>query len=193
MGPSKKVRINIIGQAWSGKTTLIEHAAEKYHGGIFRPSDVIREYAQIHRLPLRNRSDYAQYHGEMLARNPRAITDAVLDNPSSLLLIDGLRVPDHALTLIKAVGMRTVSLDCPAIVRFDRYQQASAQRKGRELGHIASLQEFIADEATDNGSDNPNHPNVTAIMNMADIIIDASAIEQEVFLQADTYIESLLA
>lgn len=190
---SKKLRINVIGQAWSGKTTLVEHAADKYQGTIFRPSDVIREYAQIHKLPLRNRSDYAQYHTAMLADNPHAITDAVINNPHELLLIDGLRVPNHALELIQAVGMRTISLDCPANVRFDRYQQASSLRKNRELGRIASLQDFINDEVTDNNSEDRNHPNVLAIMNMADITIDASATEQVVFYQADTYIESLFA
>lgn len=170
-GDQEKLVINGIGQAGAGKTTLANKMSELYGFDIFRPSDVIRTYAAAHGVTLRFRSDYTTCHAKMLAEDSDAILRPVLRNPNDLVWVDGLRVPAHAEHFRRELGMRTLALDASPEIRFRNIKAAAGWERYRDEAHINSLEDLLADEATDNGNTDPHEANVEAIMAMADYTI----------------------
>ena len=193
MLPHEKTRINLIGQAGSGKSTISQHLAEHFGFEIFRPSDVIREYAQARDIALKRRQDYVDVHQAMMDEDPDMIVRPVLQSPAARLCIDGLRVPHHAEILQRQVGMVTLALACPVETRFDRVYNASEWRRYREESQVKTLEEFTADEAADNDNTDPLLPNVVTIMRMAGTTIDASQPLEVVLRQTELFLGSTIA
>lgn len=165
------LRINLIGKPGSGKSTLADYLSSEYGFDVFRPSDVIRNYAKARQIMLAHRGDYVNAHHLMLQENPNAMTDPIINHASSRLCIDGLRVPSHAARVQQAVGLITIGLECPDEVRFSRVLSAQEIRAHRDASKIIDFDEFLADEAPDNQTEDPSKPSVPLVMAMAKFVI----------------------
>jgi len=189
----EQIRINVIGQGWSGKSNLVKHLSDKYGFDVFRPSDVIREYAEAKGISISSREDYVRAYSDMTNIDPDAVSGPVINSQSERLIVDGMRVPRDVVKTQMKVGMLIVALDCPVELRFAHMLDSPKGRRLRDGGHITTIDQFIADEAIDNSSTDPDMPNVITIMKMAELTLDASQPETTVHQQADEYVGRILA
>lgn len=188
----EKLRLNIIGQAGAGKSTLATYLAERFGFGIFTPSDAIREYAKPRDIQLQTREDYVKAHAQMLQENPDAIIEPIVSSGEQRLLVDGLRVPAHVEILRKRVGLMTLALDCSVEVRYEHKLAAPPTRQYRDMTVPMTFEDFVANEIIDNTSADPSHPNVVTVMQMADHTIDSGQPLNTVHEQARIFVESIL-
>lgn len=179
------VRINLIGRAGSGKSTIATFLAEEYGFEIYRPSDVIREFAKQKGITLKTRQDYVAIHKIIHDQDPDAIIQPVIDSDSPLLLVDGMRAPAYIEKLQKEVGLKVIALDA---TDQERYQRVVGRARDGE--HSQSLTDFLNNEAADEHK-NPYLPNVSSVIKMADIKIDANRPPHEVCLAVVEYLEQL--
>jgi adenylate kinase family enzyme len=191
-------RVNVIGEAGAGKSTLATKLAEQGFE-LFRPSDVIRAFAERESIPLSKRQDYVDLHRKMVAEDPYAMIRPLLERDVEGLVIDGLRVQALAQLLERDFGMHTIALDKPstmteeawANMRHERIRGASHLRTYRDRSIIGHLADFRADEQADrvDGSDfEPHIPNVMAMAGVRGIVIDASLPPEKVLTQAQEYV-----
>ncbi len=189
----ERIVVNIIAQAGTGKSTLARKLASEYDFKIFRPSDVIREYAKSHGISLRDRHDYVACHRIMMAEDAGMIIRPVVEDTANVC-IDGLRVIAHAQTLRHDLGMRTLALSCPAQECFRRIMDGKEWRAYRDSSNITTYNDYLKDNAADNGNTDPLEPNVELVMEMHDLSaspIDASQPEEAVFTEAAALIRPL--
>jgi hypothetical protein len=133
----------------------------------FRPSDVIRAYAQAHNRTLASRRDYLEAHRLMVGEDPEAITRPILAL-KGLVVLDGLRVYNYARTIRDAVGherYRTGTLECPELIRLERVH-ADLSRRGRDASQIVTPEDFNADDLADMSDPDVN---MQATMDMHDL------------------------
>jgi cytidylate kinase len=173
--PPSKLVINLVGYSGAGKSTVCDKLVREHSFSLYRPSDVIRAYAQAHSRALNGNNDYIACLKEMLDRDSDALVRPVLENDSTRICIDGLRSPAHLDHLKRAVNVYTVALTAPIEVRFERVH-ADASRSGHRA--LPSLAEFTADEAADRYNQDPDLPSVDAIIEMADDTIDTNGLDE---------------
>jgi hypothetical protein len=177
--------INIIGHAGSGKSAVCEHLANKYGYVIYRPSDLIREQAPRFGIELKSRKDYVRCHELLIAENPDAMIQPVLDSASPLICVDGMRSV-YGAEKLRQGGMHIIALDGDAALRYGRV--VSSGRNGHRKP--PSFEAFVADEQADKSSD-PHLPNTQAVMDMADYHVDISQPLDDVLRALDKIVEEI--
>jgi adenylate kinase family enzyme len=195
------VRINIIGEAGAGKSTLAAGLAEEGFE-VFRPSDVIRAFAQAHSFELRGRHDYVAAHRLMVAEDQYAMIRPLLERDPGDVAIDGLRVLAHANLLERELDMHTIALDKPpdmtdeawALECYERVQASKELRSYRDKAIIDNFAAFQADVAADRVPGNEFEPNISDVMAMAQtrgLVIHANQPPETVLEQAAVYIAAI--
>lgn len=174
-----RLAINILGLPGTGKSTLCNDLHEKLGFEIFKPSEVLREYAAAHDIALRGRLDYVAVHEMLSKEDPEAIDRRIFASTAARLCLDGLRVPDTMLKLKERLDAKLFYLECPPETRFARIQNDPSRTGHRK---IASVEALLADEAADARNEDQGLPNMEAMKQLADYIIDASVSTDEVYL-----------
>ena len=124
---------------------------------LFRPSDVLREYAASHHITLRKRSDYLRVLQIMTESAPSLLADRaleLLERPGvELVVLDGLRDYRSACRLKERLGdrYRTVVRTAPDELRYERFKGVAETRRraGRDAAVIQSFEEFMRDGEDD--------------------------------------------
>lgn len=185
----KRVVIALVGAAGSGKTSAARHLCERYGFEMFTFSTAIREYAEVHGLPLRSRSDFAAAHKAIVAEQGiEYLPERALDSAAPRLIIDGLRSRRYR-SALRTAGAVTIGFDCPAEVRFARVKNSGDAAK-----YPADLDDFIQNEHDEEQVQiGPGLRLETSILvKTADFRIDASRPQAEVFKELDALVEKLL-
>lgn len=154
--------INVTGRELSGKSSTIRELMPKLGSGavLFRPSDVLREYAASRHITLKRRSDYLYVLQQMTKLEPSLLADKALEllrRPGvELVIIDGLRDYRSARRLKDRLGdkYRTVVLTTPDKLRYERFKRVAMarQREGRDAVGMQSFEEFMRDGEDDMSS-----------------------------------------
>lgn len=177
---SERTILQIVGEAGAGKSESCAYLAEEYGFTVILVSDIIRRFARTQNIPLTRRQDYLETHAEMKRRHGTdVVARTILQNPASLLCVDGIRVQNDVARLRNAPGVTStvVALDCPWEIRLERAKQRQ--------GHLDNLtpEQFLEDDRSDAYNANPEQQNTHAVMAAADYHIDASrpfiAVRQE--------------
>src|SRR5580658_6513506 len=88
-----KIIVQILGLPGSGKSEAC-HYLNKYGFSTILISDLIRKFAAQHNIELIDRKDYSRTRDLMLKTlGSDTITKTVLNAPSRLVCVDGIRVP----------------------------------------------------------------------------------------------------
>lgn len=185
-----QIIVNVVGHAGSGKSSVCDYLVKKYDFTLWRPSDVIREYARSHDIELNNRQDYIDIHKEIIQDDWLGMIRPALESTVPRLCMDGFRAPAPFEHLRKEKGAVTIYLDCPIEARFTHIQ-ADATRKGHRVQ--PSLSEFEADEKPDYTNDDSNLPNMTEMKRLADYIVDANRPFEAILKDMDDIIARLTA
>ena len=151
--------VNITGRELAGKSSTIRELMPRLGAGVvlFRPSDVLREYAASHHMTLRKRSDYLRVLQIMTESAPSLLADRaleLLEQPGvELVVLDGLRDYRSACRLKERLGdrYRTVVLTAPDELRYERFKGVAEARRraGRDAAVIQSFEEFMRDGEDD--------------------------------------------
>lgn len=190
MNEKQQLIINIVGSPGSGKTTVCAHLEEKYRFVTVRPSDSIRAYAQEHGLPLVRRLDYVMCAQRMKQEDQYVFVKAVLNNAADRICIDGLRMP-FDMDELRKHGAHMLALECDSI---ERYERAVMRNTDKNASRLVSFEEFMADEATDKGHDNPQMPNIDKMIEQADYTIETTKLPlADLIGRVDIIIDELLA
>ena len=178
---SLKTVLQITGEPNAGKSELCKWL-EKEKG--FTPvlvSDLIRDYARPRGIELRERRDFIDAHTRMLSELGKfAISEAILNTPSSRISVDGIRVPAHVERL-RQYGL-VIALRCPPEIRFQR----SLER--RSPLDKTTYEEFIADEMEEARNEDPYVQSTLTVMDSADYNVDSSRPFNEVVQEVDKII-----
>lgn len=186
----KKYIIDIVGLAGSGKSSLCDFISQEYGFELYRPSDVIREYAQRTGRKLEGRRDYVNCHQELINDDPLAMIKPVIENPAQRICLDGLRAPLPFLLLKEDYDAKLIYLDCPADVRLARIQSDYSRSGHRK---VLSLEALLADEAPDHLNPNRHLPNMDEMRLLADYTIDATVSQDEIIRRTKDILDELLA
>ncbi len=182
---SARTILQVTGQPGAGKTEVCKYLVEEYGFATVLVSDLIRAYAKPRGISLSKRLDYKLAHTQLLAELGQfAISDAIIETPSDLVCVDGIRVPAHAERL-RSYGSKIVALHCPPQIRFERaIQRKSALDK-------TSYEDFLSDEELELRNADPYVQGTLTVMEMADYHIDSSRPLTQVQQSVDAIVAQL--
>lgn len=178
--------IQIAGAARAGKSEVAKHLAEEYDFSVVLISDIIRAYADMREIILAQRDSYLRAFKHMKADlGSDIVASTVLEADGRRICVDGNRVPADVERL-RQVGAKLLALDCPVEVRFERAQRLQSPLDRR------SLEEFMADDAAESSSRNPELQNLRAVIGMADFRVDSSRSLDQVTQDIDRIVALLV-
>jgi cytidylate kinase len=183
---SEKVFLFLAGNPGSGKSETAQHLADQYDFEVYRPSGLIRAYAESHNMPLYERRDYIAAHLQMLDEHGQNyVVETMSAIPADRVCVAGERVMQHVEGMRK-YGAKVMALWCPLSIRHQR-----CLKRG-EIKDKLDIQAFFEDEAREYQSKEPPYPRVLDLMQTADYFIDASRPLDEMLTAVDSYVEPLL-
>ena len=190
----QNIAVNIIGKRGTGKSTLAQALAERHGLPVFRPSDVIRDFARRNDLVLDSTQAYVDAHRLMLAEDVDAVVRPAIKLLSAGgIVIDGMRVIEHVSILKSVCDLRTIALSPSTedgAVRLERVVN-DVTRQDRDAVKLTTEHELLADEKADEGHTDPREPNVGLIMRLADLTIDSLLPPEEIYDRACAYLDAL--
>lgn len=182
-----KIIILLIGQPGSGKSEASRHLSKTYDFTSVLISDLIREYASTKHIILHERKDYVEAHTQLLKEHGQyVITKKILDSPSGLICVDGIRVPAHVIRL-KEYGAVPIALECPPELRFSR---TLTRNSGLDK---TDYTDFLSDETLESRNTDPFVQNTVSAMKLADYHLDSSKSLLTVLEDMDSIIDLLLS
>lgn len=161
--------IGITGTLGAGKGTIVDYLV-KNHGFVHLSvrgylTDIIKERG----LPL-NRDSMVAVGNELRANNsPSYIAEQLYEKALASgkdCIIESLRTPGEVKALQEADDFYLFAVDADPKVRYER-----VVLRGSETDKI-SFEEFMANEAREMESNDPNKQNLQACINMADYVIE---------------------
>ena len=160
--------VQIAGENRAGKSEVAKHLAEQHDFSVVLISDIIRAYADMRGTILAQRDSYLRTFKQMkVDLGSDVVASTVLETDGQRICVDGNRVPADVERL-RGVGAKLIALDCPAKIRFER-----AKKLQSPLDRLTP-EEFIADDKAESSSQDPEYPNLRAVMAMADYRVDSS-------------------
>lgn len=161
--------IGITGTLGAGKGTVVDYLSRKKGFLHFSVRAYLKKEMQRRGMP-NNRDSMAQLANELRAQNsPSYVTDqlyleSVKTGKNSI--IESIRTPGEITSLRKNGAFYLIAVDADAATRFHRVKQRAS-----ETDHI-SFDTFLANEAREMNSTDPNKQNLKKCIEMADFHID---------------------
>jgi cytidylate kinase len=185
---SQKTIIDVVGLPGCGKSAICTYMCEKYGFILYRPSDVIREYAKQNNITLANRQDYIECHKALMEADPYAMIRPAMESDSERVCMDGMRAPIPFLKLRDEYSAKLIYMDCPIELRFERVV-ADTSRSGHRVQ--PTLEAFKADEMPDYANPNRHLPNDHEMKQLADYVLDASQTPEAEKNNIDAFLASI--
>lgn len=176
-GTSPSLTVNVIGLPGSGKSSLCKFLAETRGFWLYRPSDVIREYAKENQIELTSRADYLRCHRALVDSDQLAMIQPVLRSSQALICIDGLRAPAETRYLKEHRSPTiVVAIDCPEQRRYEHVMKDPSRDAHRKF---PTLQAFLEDEKPDWYNPDPHMVSMQDMFNLADYHLDGTQTLQQ--------------
>jgi dephospho-CoA kinase len=187
--PSPRILLAVVGQPSSGKDTVAEYLAHKYHFKCFSTSASLRELVKRTGLGAPTRAHLGRIARELRTREGgdvlvRNAVDAAGD--AQRVLVGGLRAVSEV-QLVRRMGGIVIGIEAPIQLRFER-----AKKRGR-LDDKVSFGAFQDIEKVESTGERETDQNVTALMGMADYIVVNDGSEAELFRRIDSVVARLVA
>ena len=177
----------VIGLPGSGKSTVADYIAQRYHGTVIHSGDVIRAEVRRRKLPYTSESDLkvAQWFHEkgrqrLLAKR---VWDVLKRSKKSILVEEGFRSLEATRELQRLAGQRCIIIAtvCPFKVRAARLAKRKRFAAGESLNY---LRQRDRDEL---------RRGVGAVMKAADYRISNSGTQKQTEMHVDKLMKRLLA
>ncbi len=166
--------VNFIGHPGSGKSQLCKYAARVWGAETVRPSGIIEAYAAVRGIDLSSREEYMACRDRMAKEDDAAFVAPVVQSGSSILVIDGLRVPAEVDRLRNSSAINklaVIALHCPIEERYLGVMEHFEERGSRDR---STLEAFRADEAGDYYNPDRNSGSVLTVMREADFHVTST-------------------
>ena len=175
----KEIKIALVGQSGSGKDTVANYLTEKYWCTHVSSGDLLRAYVAEHTLgeptkPVLNALGITlrnKFGADFLVR-------MALEKHLPRLVLSGLRAVPEVEAFKKAGGV-VIGITAPLRVRYER-----AKARGN-IDSNRSFEEFEKFEALEEKSRDPNAQNLSAVLQMADVVIENEGTREELFGNVD--------
>ncbi|HZK08870.1 MAG TPA: AAA family ATPase [Bacteroidales bacterium] len=181
--------IGITGTIGAGKGTLVEYLKQKAHFRHFSVREFLTEEILRRQLPV-NRDSMTHIANELRATySPSYIIDQLYNRAvqqGDNAIIESIRTPGEVLSLRKKDNFFLFAIDAdPAI----RYQRIVA--RASETDHI-DYQTFLANEAREMQTTDPNKQNLRQCIAMADFYFDNNGTRESLEKQLQKTLQGIL-
>ena len=161
--------IGITGTLGAGKGTVVDYLVREKNFAHYSVRAFLIKEIEKRNLPV-NRDSMVLVANDLRAKHvPSYITDCLYEearknNRNSI--IESIRTPGEVFSLREKGDFLLIAVDADIAIRYQR-----AILRGSETDHI-SFEEFIANEAREMNSDDPNKQNLQKCIAMADMRIE---------------------
>lgn len=161
--------IGITGTLGAGKGTVVDYLSQKKGFLHFSVREYLKKEMKRRGMP-NNRDSMTHLANELRAQNsPSYVTDQLylesLETGKNSI-IESIRTPGEITSLKQKGAFYLIAVDAEAVTRYDRIKQRAS-----ETDHI-SFETFLANEAREMNSTDPNKQNLKKCIEMADFHID---------------------
>lgn len=184
--PSRLV-IGLVGRKGSGKGTVAKLIKEKYGGSIYRFSDVLRDSLDV--LAIEKSRENLILFSEIIRHQfgedviKRALLKRIGDDPSSLILLDGIRRLDELEGLEELGKFVLLHVDAASEIRYRRLSQ-----RGENAGETTRT--FESFMHLENAS---TEISMAAVEAKAQTVIDNSGDQNDLKQRIEQMMDSLLS
>lgn len=161
--------IGITGTLGAGKGTVVDYLSLKKGFLHFSVREYLKKEMQKRGMP-NNRDSMTHLANELRAQNsPSYVTDQLYFESLETgkdSIIESIRTPGEITSLRQKGAFYLIAVDADATTRYERVKQRAS-----ETDHIA-FDTFLANEAREMNSEDPNKQNLKKCIEMADFHID---------------------
>ena len=183
--PETQIIIGLAGEIASGKDTIARYYEKRYGASMYRFSDVLRDILKRLHLP-ENRKNLAQ--ASLMLRQgfgedvfSHAVAEEVMVDKSPLIIVDGVRRETDVKGTQNLPGFRFLFVSADPKRRFDRL----TQRNQNADDSTKTFEEFLSDSALE------SEKQIAELKKKADFIIDNNGTLEDLYRQADLFIEKM--
>jgi dephospho-CoA kinase len=174
--------IGVTGTLGSGKGTVVEYLVNKKGFKHFSARAFLVE--EIKKRGLEENRDNMVFLGNELRQknSPSFVADELFKmalKSGQDCVIESLRAPGEINSLRKKGNFTLLAVDVDPKIRYERIVKRSTSTDN------VSLEEFLADEAREMESDDPNKQNLKKCIKMADYIIDNNGTVEDLNLKLE--------
>jgi dephospho-CoA kinase len=168
--------IGITGTIGAGKGTVVTYLMEQIGFLHYSVRGFLVRQIELRGLPV-NRDSMVMVANELRATHtPSYIIEALYRDAVSNgkdCVIESIRTPGEVVALRKVPHFQLLAIDADPIIRFRRIAN-----RGSETDHI-DFETFLANEAREMDSIDPNHQNIRKCIEMADITVSNNGTIEE--------------
>lgn len=180
--------IGITGTLGAGKGTIVDYLTKEKGYSHFSVRGYLQKEMEKRGMP-NNRDSMTSLANELRAQNsPSYVTDQLyleaLESGENCI-IESIRTPGEITSLREKGSFYLFAVDADPAIRFDRIKLRAS-----ETDHI-SYETFIANEAREMNSQDPNKQNLKKCIEMADFSIDNNGDRNQLIIQTEKIIEKL--
>jgi len=180
--------IGITGTLGAGKGTLVDFLVKNKDFSHFSVRGYLQEEMKKRNL-ADNRDSMTYLANELRANNsPSYITDQLFSQAQQSgrnCIIESIRTPGEIVSLKEKGAFYLFAVDADPKLRYERIK-----RRASATDHI-SYETFLANEAREMTSEDPNKQNLKKCIEMADYTFDNNGDINQLVKQAETVIEKL--
>ena len=180
--------IGITGTLGAGKGTIVEYLV-KHHG--FRHYSVrayLSEQLKGSGIPLSRDSMVHLANTIRAQRGPSAMAEILFEQAElhgADSIIESIRTPGEIQSLRRRGRFTLLAVDAPAEIRYRRILE-----RGSETDAV-SYETFLANEAREMDSDDPNRQNLRACIRQADFTLDNGGDFEHLYLQVERVLNQI--
>lgn len=180
--------IGITGTLGAGKGTIVDYLTKEKGYAHFSVRGYLQKEMLKRGMP-NNRDSMTSLANELRAQNsPSYVTDQLyleaLESGKNCI-IESIRTPGEITSLREKGSFYLFAVDADPAIRFDRIKLRAS-----ETDHI-SYETFLANEAREMNSQDPNKQNLKKCIEMADFSIDNNGDRNQLIIQTEKIIEKL--
>jgi dephospho-CoA kinase len=176
------ITIGITGTLGAGKGTVVKYLIERYNFVHYSARAFLTTELEKRGLPI-NRDTMVMLANELRAEHHPGYMIEMLCKEAQKVgknaVIESIRTPGEIETLHNTCTGRLFAVDADPRVRYERITERKSS-----TDHV-SFEKFLADEAREMQSTDPNKQNLAACMQKADVIFTNSGTLAELYAQVD--------
>lgn len=181
--------LGITGTIGAGKGTIVEYLVNEKNFVHYSVRNYLIEEIIKNGLPV-DRNSMTKIANELRAKHsPSFITDELYVKASENkknCIIESIRTPGEITSLREKANFYLFAVDAPQKIRYERILERKSETDN------VSFETFVADEAREMSTEDPNKQNLRKCIELADFVFDNSGSKQALYKQIDEVLKKIL-